>query len=317
MTGNQSDEVVRGYFQTLSLPSAQRIGPPRHATPRHATATATATATTTTTTRYFSIKDYCHSVMSSFLSPYPHHRQQPPPSKPPSQSSDSEEEFRQQTQSRRPSVPHERFRGSDLPAVPSSKPHLSHLPWIGDLIVDDRTPLPSLSKVSKTEWTLVRAQGTLDVATSDEDARDSPLAIPVKSQAPLEVVPCEAVALASPLGIPFKSQAPLGMITRGMGVLTLPRGTSTKSKHTTSNKTPSTSWVVMFLFLINVLPSLIFAQISTTEYVTFVAGTDTVDAALSNTPPNVFPGARAYHAGFYERSQKCYYTFGGVNSRGN
>ena len=161
--------------------------------------------------------------------------------------------------------------------------------------MENRTPLPSLSKVSKTEWTLVHAQSPLDVATSDEGAPASPLGIPVKSQAPpleLDVASCdEGVRRLTP-------------------EVTV---TSIKSKYTTSNKMPSTSWFKVLLFLINVLPSLIFAQVNVSEYVTYVAGTDTVNAALSNTPPNVFPGARFDHAGFYERSQKCYYTFGGFN----
>ena len=242
----------------------------------------------------------------------------PPPPPPPLRSLTTSADRKQ---SRRPTVLHERSPESDLPAVHSSKPHLSHSPCVGDLVVDNRIPLPSLAKVSETERTLVHAQAPpLDVATSDQAVLPG---FAVKSQAtpPLEldVATCEEGVRKMTPEITVKSQAPaLGMVTREKGVLTLlPPRTSTKSKHTTSNKMPSTSWVVMFLFLINVLPSLIFAQISTTEYVTFVAGTDTVDAALSNTPPNVFPGARGFHAGFYERSQKCYYAFGGGSRSGN
>ena len=231
-------------------------------------------------------------------------------------------------QNRRPPVVYERSPESDLSVIPSSKPHLLHSPWIGDQVDADLIPLP-LSKVAQAECRLqvplkmVTDKQTLllDFAVKSQTRRRQivtceegvPPEVPLQSQTPLEVVTCEGIALASPLGFPVKSKAPLEVVTGEKGVLTLPRGTFTKSLRAVHNKTPSTFWVVMFLFLINVLPSLILAQINVTEYVAFVGGTDTVSAAVSNTPPNVFPGARDSYAGFYERSQKCYYSFGGYN----
>ena len=225
-----------------------------------------------------------------YSSPYPQYRQQPPPPKPPSRSLptqyDAEEEFRQQNQSRHPSTLYEQ----DLTAVPLSKPHRLHspcigLPWIDDLVVDNRIP-PAFSKVSN----LVDTHSPLEMATFELGATISSTNFSVKSQTPLEKVTCEEEANTSSTGIRIKS------------------------KWTSDNKIPSTSCLLMLLLLVNVLPSLIFAQISTTEYVTFVGGTDTVGAAPSNTQPNVFPGARVFQAGFYERSQKCYYTFGGYGA---
>ena len=82
------------------------------------------------------------------------------------------------------------------------------------------------------------------------------------------------------------------------------------------NKTLSNFWLLVSFFL-TLLPTLIFAQINVTEYATFVAGTDSVNGAASTTPPNVYPDVRADHGGFYERTQKCYYFFGGRNALGN
>ena len=267
------------------------------------------------------------------LSPPP-----PPPAPAPSRSLPTLADFKEdhgdfkEDQSRHPSVLQERFRESDHPTTPLSKSHMFHSPWISGLVVNSRIP-PPLSTVSKTPSSLVLEQVPHEVDTREKGALASFPEIPVKTQVPHEVdtreegarvsfteIPVkpqvhtrEEGALASPKGNPVRSQARCQIVTCEQ----VATNSSKKSQRAVCNNILSTSWLlVALLFLINLLPAQVSAQISTTEYVTFVAGTDIVNGGSSNTPPNVFPDARGGHTGFYDRTQKCFYAFGGRNNAG-
>ena len=266
-----------------------------------------------------------------FLSSYPERRSFP-------KLPDSEEERCQQNKSPKDERPcflddhnHNHNHNHKVTSVPSSKTRPSILPWIDDLV--DRAPLP----VSKDG----RSPSAVEEITCEEGANDSSLSqtihqtvnceivandpstgIPVKSPVPheetLQTVACEERTNISSTGIPTKSpilrQTPLQTVTFEEEVNGSSTDAPTKSKWTVRSKMLSAPWLlVVLLFLINILSSPISAQVSVNAYVTYVGGTDAVNSPSSNTPPNVSPDARAHHAGFYERSQKCYYTFGGFN----
>ena len=212
-----------------------------------------------------------------------------------------------------------------------------------DIPVKSQAPLEVVPCEGKARASLldipVNSQAPLEMVPCEGGARASLLDIPVKSQAALEVVPCEGRVRASLLDIPVKSQAPLEMVPCEEGARAFASELAAKSQAhlemkqgvdrasstgfpiklitTARPQQPFNSWLVVLLFLINLLPTQIFAQINVTEYVTFVGGNDTVNLPPSNTPPNVTPGARSYHAGFYDSSQKCFYTFGGQGGAGN
>ena len=186
-------------------------------------------------------------------------------------------------------------------AIPLPKPRLLQLPWIGDLV------FTSLG-FPKNERNSVLSQTSPQKVLFEEGANRSSAGVPTPRQ---EMVTCDEGINASSTSVPANFQAPRQEMDTGE------ERSDVKFQRVICHKALSTIWLLILLFVIHIVPAPVAAQITTTEYVTFVAGSDTSWGPLSNTPPNVYPGGRAYHAGFYDRTQKCFYTFGGVGGAGN